>query len=598
MEMAKLGEQIILVKAGGYMRSIDEDEFLACLEDYRIRYFPENTSLIAMEDFSGIQGAEAEARKKYVAYFKDNDFLIGGIIYNLSPLFKISFNLAKRLQIYGKDMYAEDSYADAVERAIKIIHHHGRERLHYPNQKGLRHLSPLKSGLLYLKIRFYRFQPEFRRFKLNFLSSLNRSLTRHYSDVLLKYIASIDWQQERVSPEASPKYSDPAINQVFDAVGFIKSEIDRLIQERLQAEQELRESEARYRQLVEHAKAGILQFNRDTGCLESFNDVLFDITGYTRAEITSMSVFDLMTEESQIAYKQRYDRLLAGEAISPDAIYQLVTKNGEIRWVLINTNRPFLDGKPDIANVVLSDITELKRIENQFLEYQSKLKSLSVRLSKTQEDERRRLASRLHDSVSQELFGVHLMLNTFEKKLGNASHSQEVRRVKDQIQKVIKDTKTLTFDLSPPVLYDFGLQEALETLAASIEDKYGISIKSWFSGSLDEVGDEMRIILYRIISELMMNTVKHANAREIRISLNNSDHLMTVDFEDDGIGFDAEQMHTETFTYEGFGIFDIREKISHLGGNIVIDSTPGSGTAIMMEVPMMGNPSNQQAAGE
>ncbi len=602
VEMARLGDRILLAKASGYVRSVDMSEAINITDDYYRRHFQSSQNLVLIEDYSDVEGAEADARKQYFEYYKDHDLFIAGIFYNLPALFKISYNLGKRLQFFKDPAYAVDNYSQAIDVALQIIKQIGPHEEKRPDINSLRIKTPNRF-FLYSGVKDFSnsvasgFRKQFVRYFLSLGSRFNRRFTRYIAELLLDYIQSIDWRKDGLQASVPEKYGDGSLNKVFEAISYIKYEIDRLIGEQMAADHDLKESEARYRQLVEHAKVGIMQFNRDTGRLESFNDVLFDITGYTREESTAMTVFDLMTEESQKIYKERYDRLLAGETLSPDVVYQLVTKNGDIRWVLINTSRPFLSGKPDLVNVVLSDITELKRIENQLLEYQSKLKSLSVQLSKTQENERRLLASRLHDSVSQELFAAHLLLNTFEKKLKDATHRKEIKRIKDQIQKVIKDTKTLTFDLSPPVLYDFGLQEALESLAASVENKYGISIRTWFSGNLDEVGDEIRIIIYRIISELMQNTVKHADAREIRISLNNSDHLLTVDFEDDGIGFDAGQMHADTSSYEGFGIFDIREKINHLGGNIEIDSTPGSGTAIMMEVPV-GMAFNQQAAGE
>jgi|SRR6056297_1747585 len=601
---AKLGDRILLVKATGYVRSGDMSEAINFIDAYCRRHFESFKNLVLIEDYTDVEGAEAGARKQYFRYYKDHGLFIAGIIFNLPRLFKISYNLAKRLQFFREPVYAVDNYSQAIDTALQIIRQTDPHEEQHPDINSLSVAIPnrffLYSGVQdFLGAAASGLRKRFMRYFLSLGSRFNKRFARYTAELLLDYIESIDWQKEGGESSLPVKYGDESINRVFEAISYIKHEIDRLIDEQMAADHELKKSEARYRQLVEHAKAGILWFNRDTGHLESFNDVLFDITGYTRSEITSMSVLDLLNPESQEVYKQRYERLLAGETLSPDVVYQLVTKSGDIRWVLINTSRPFLDGKPDTVHVVLSDITELKRIENQLREYQSKLKSLSIQLSKTQEDERRMLASRLHDGVSQELFAAHLQLNTFEKKLGDATYSLEIRHIRDQIQKVIKETKTLTFDLSPPVLYDFGLQEALESLAATTEEKYGILIRRWYSGDLDKVGDEIKIIIYRIISELLQNTVKHSGARQIRISLNHSEPLMTVDFEDDGIGFDSEGIHADASGYEGFGIFDIREKITHLGGNIVIDSSPERGTAIMMEVPVpMENLDSQQAAGQ
>jgi len=593
VEMAKLGERIFLVKATGYVRSADMTVSLSLIDRFLSENFDSEKNVILIEDYSDVKGAETDARKQYVDYFKDHRQMMAGVLYNMPPLFKISYHLATRLQFFDAPLYAVSDYSQAISVAMQII-----------DQAPLGSPPPSGKGAFSVTIpnRFsiYATLPDFskafaagikNRFKavsLRLLSRFNQALTRQYAERLLDYIQSIDWQHEGVLPAAGSKSKsgDQSINRVFEAIGYVKFEIDRLINEKMAAEQELKASEQSYRQVVEHAKAAIMEINIKTGKMESFNDVLSDITGYTREEIMSMTAFDLMTEESQKNYIARYNRLLAGESISPDVIYQVITKSGDMRWVLLNTSRTYLAGEPHRTNVVLSDITEMKRIEAKLLDYQAKLKSLSIQLSKTQEKERRMLASRLHDSVSQELFAAQLQLNAFEKKLAGVEPPQTVKPVKDQIQKVIRETKRLTFDLSPPVLYDFGLQEALESLGESVAVKYDIPVKTWYSGNLDKVDDEIKIVLYRILNELIHNSVKHARPGEIRISLHNSGHLISVDVEDDGIGFDADNLQTETAAYEGFGIFDIREKIQHLGGNLAIDSKPGAGTAIMIEVPM------------
>ncbi len=599
VEMAKLGERIFLVKATGYVRSADMTVSLSLTDRFLSENFNSEKNVILIEDYSDMKGAETDARKQYVDYFKDHPQMMAGVLYNMPPLFKISYHLAKRLQFFDAPLYAVSDYSQAIRVAMQMMAQASSDSAWPAGKNDFSVTIPNRFSVYatlsdFSKAFITGIKKQFEAYSLRLLGRFNRQLTRQYADRLLDYIQSIDWQHDGALPAAGSKSKsgDQSINQVFEAIGYVKFEIDRLIKEKTAADRELKASEQRYRQLVEHARAGIMEINLKTGKMESFNEVLTGITGYTREEIISMTIFDMMSEDSRKDYTERYNRMLSGESISPDAIYQVVTKNGDLRWVLINTSRTFLDGEPDTANIVLSDITELKRIENQFMDYQAKLKSLSIQLSKTQEKERRMLASRLHDSVSQELFAAQLQLNTFEKKLAGGEPLQTVKPVKDQIQKVIRETKRLTFDLSPPVLYDFGLQEALESLGESVAAKYDIPVKTWYSGNLDKIDDEIKIVLYRILNELIHNSVKHARTEEIRISLHNSGHLISVDVEDDGIGFDADNLQTETAAYEGFGIFDIREKIQHLGGNLAIDSKPGAGTSIMIEVPVGDNLSN------
>jgi len=585
MEIAALGDWIILIKTTGYMRSEDEDEFLSLFEAYQAGSFKEGKGLVVVEDYADLKGADPEARKKYLNYFKNCSFLLGGVIYHISPLFRISFKLAKRLQIFDRQMYAEDTYAGAIDRALNILEENGIGRgakvgVSAPSR------SFLKTAVSELNIPFRRFLSKLRQWRLAALFFLNRSFARHYSQALLKYISAIDWGTHGASPVAPQSYNNPEIRQVFDAIGFIKSEVDRLIQERLQAEQEFKESEARYRQLVEHAQAGIFEFDFATRRILSLNEALLEITEYSRDEMLSMNPLDLMTEESRQIYENRFQTLIAGGTIGSDMAYQMIAKSGKYKWVLFNTKITFSDGQPEKASVVLSDITEMKRIEGKLLEYQAKLQGLSMQLSKTQETERRKLASQLHDSVSQELFVAQLQLNALAKHAAENNHKKELNQIRDQIQKIIKDTKTLTFDLSPPILYDYGLKEAIEALAQSTENNHGISVHPRFSGDIERLDTDRNIILYRCIGELFSNTLKHAGADKICIAIDCRDGVLQVDFRDNGVGFDKNRIETPAHGGDGFGLFDIREKMQHLGGKLEIEAARGDGTHILMKLPL------------
>jgi len=218
--------------------------------------------------------------------------------------------------------------------------------------------------------------------------------------------------------------------------------------------------------------------------------------------------------------------------------------------------------------------------------YQSKLKQLSIELSKSEESQKRHLASRLHEGVGQELFVAQLKLNELEKALDDPEHQHQLDEIREQILRSIKEVKGVTYDLSPPVLYDLGLKEAVQSLAKSIESKYHLPVKVRFSGPLGSINDEIKIITYRVMKEIVQNTVKHARAGFVDIIINNDNNTLNVDVTDNGGGFDAEGMIVSQYTSDGFGLFDVREKINHLGGQLTIRSTPGSGTRISLNIPV------------
>jgi PAS domain S-box-containing protein len=590
--IARLGDNIILMKSFGYATSFAESEMLAFIDDFIARHCGVKHGIIYMEDYSGLQGVDSEARKKYITYFKGKtrDVFIGVILYTLPPVFKISFNLAKKLHIYASRAHAVDTYEEAIDLAFKLINQ--SDPPHSPDHDNTVSAANIGNRFTHTTTRsmlnafFHRVSAKLTELRFFFTEKVKHHLIRQYSEELLKYIESIDWQASGVQPPESILYKDISLKKVFDAISFVKSEIDSLMEERAAAEMVLQESESKYRLLVEHAKAGFLEYDYHTNRLMSVNDELVKCSGYSEEELLSMNPIDLFTEESQKIFSERLKRILSGEPISHEIIYQCINKNQDILWWMLNADVKYLNGRPDKANVVVTDITSLKQAENKLLEYQEKLKRLSIRLSMAEEDQRRSMASHLHETIGQELFVMQLQLKTFEKSIDNPSFLLPLGKIKEQLLKIIKETKALTFDLSPPVLYDLGLEEALKTLSETIASKYNIRVQTYFDGEMDTIKDEIKAILYRNVKELIHNSVKHANAKTITIRLKNSQNRLYIGFRDDGIGFDAANYKSKKSPNDGFGLFDIKEKLNYLGGHLTIESTASLGTSVTMEVPL------------
>jgi len=585
----KLGNNMLMQKSYGYADSPSESELIAFIDGFIAKHFKSESRIVYIEDYSGLTGVAAESRKKFITYFKNNDFVIGMVLYQLPPIFKISFNLAKKLHITAAKAHAVYTYEQAFDLAKRIIDQGSDSHISDDNQSvgvpGNENRLPeaVRSGIFGF---FSRLFAKLKAGGLFFTQKARQNLAQKYSEELIKYIAAIDWRTPGLHPAGNLLSDDIGSKKVFDAISFVKSEVDLLMEERGTAEAVIKESEARYRLLLKHAKAGFLEYDYVTDRIISVNDEFIQMTGYPEHELLEMAPLKLLTPESQKIFINRLNQLQSGEPISQDIVYQGFTKNNDIRWWLLNSNVIFEKNRPVGANVVLTDITKLKHTEKQLLEYQEKLKRLSIRLSMIEEDQRRSMASHLHETIGQELFVLQLQLNTFEKSIDNPELLSSLTKIKKQLLKIIKETKSLTFDLSPPVLYDFGFEEALKALAEMIESKHDIHVETCFEGEMDAFEDEIKVILYRNVKELLHNSVKHAVAENIIMRLKGSPSGLNVELRDDGVGFDADHYINDTAAHEGLGLFDIKEKLNHLGGRLTIDSKPGQGTSICMRVPL------------
>jgi PAS domain S-box-containing protein len=212
-----------------------------------------------------------------------------------------------------------------------------------------------------------------------------------------------------------------------------------------------------------------------------------------------------------------------------------------------------------------------------------RLLALSRRLVEVQEGERRYIASELHDEVGQALTGLTLGLQLIDKKAGDQQIVRaEVAAMNSMLEGVLEGLHRLAMDLRPASLDHLGLATALRQHVAMVGDKYGLAAQFEVVGLRDRLPDEMEIAFYRMVQEALNNVVRHARARRVDVILEQQENRLVLIIEDDGVGFDPEATMRKS---ERLGLFGLRERAEMFGGKLVIESTAGKGTTIVVEVP-------------
>ncbi len=245
---------------------------------------------------------------------------------------------------------------------------------------------------------------------------------------------------------------------------------------------------------------------------------------------------------------------------------------------------------------LLLEVEERKKKEQELLGYQQRLRHLSSTLLQTEERERRHIATEIHDRIGQALAVTKIQLGVLQAEVDSQDLKMKVENIRGVLSQTIRDTRTLSFELSPPVLYELGLQAALEWLAEIIRRQNGLKIDVTGDGSDQTLDAGKRVVLFRTCRELLFNVVKHADARHARVSLRSDGAVIKVKILDDGTGFDPELLQTGYDPFvRGFGLFSIREQLQHQGGTFEIDSGPGRGSAVTIVMPlsMAGKPEEE-----
>ena len=230
---------------------------------------------------------------------------------------------------------------------------------------------------------------------------------------------------------------------------------------------------------------------------------------------------------------------------------------------------------------------ELQESEQKLREHEEQLKLLASELSLAEERERRRIASGIHDDIAQRLALAKLGLQSIQNKILDSNIISSLKNQCETIDRIMEDARSLTFELSNPLLYEIGLEPAIESyLMEQIQEKCDIKCKFSSKGPHLSLDEDIRVVLYQGTRELLTNTVKYANASQVEVRIIKSNALISIVVEDDGIGFNPSKLDTPKRDKGGFGLFNIRERLEYLGGKLNIQSTPNKGTCVTMNIPL------------
>ena len=351
-----------------------------------------------------------------------------------------------------------------------------------------------------------------------------------------------------------------------------------------------------FRDALTSAGEGVLMVDH-TGRVLFANPAAARVFGFEGEELTDMSVDLLLPERFRDIHAGRRAEYLAAPSsrqMGRNRDFVGRRKDGSefpIEVALSTMTRE--DGPVVVAFV--TDVTERRGAERQIRAYQDRLRRMAFDAVLTEQRERRRIAIELHDRIGHALALAQIKLTSFRPDLAGASRAA-VDGAVELLEQAIADQHTLIFDLSPPVLYDLGLKEALAWLAEDVEKRHGVQIEVVDDGADKPLDDAAKAVVFRAVRELIMNVLKHAKA-PARASLRRADDHLEVEVEDYGVGFDPDAP-TDRPSGGGFGLLSVGEQISSLGGTLTIESAPQRGTRVSVRVPLQASEARRSQGSE
>ena len=347
-----------------------------------------------------------------------------------------------------------------------------------------------------------------------------------------------------------------------------------------------RESEERYRDLYENIPFMYFTVGRN-GTVLRVNTMGARELGYTAEELIGEPVTDVFHPDDRAAAIARIAQCVEepGKVLKWDLRKR--RKDGSVMWVH-ESARAIPDGDGLVVLVVCENVTERKLAERQLLDHQQTIQALALDAALAEERERKRIAAGLHDDVGQNLALAKRMLVELRQPGVTADPAlvDRLLEVEERIGQTIDSIRSLTFELSSPVLYVLGLEAALKDLGERIVATSGSKFRFETDGQPKLLGEESTIVLFRVTRELLVNCVKHAGASGVEVEVSRADDKIQVTVSDDGVGIPPSTQKSGSLFCAGFGLWNARRQVTAIGGTLALEPRDPRGLRVVLTTPL------------
>lgn len=270
----------------------------------------------------------------------------------------------------------------------------------------------------------------------------------------------------------------------------------------------------------------------------------------------------------------------------PDEIGQLASALEDMRRALARAFDEVSTANADLERRVEDRTRELSQLYAALQQHDARRGQLLRKVIAAQEEERKRLARELHDETSQQLTALAMQLEMLAPELQKPVNIARLNEGRALVSRMVDDLHRVIYDLRPSMLDDLGLLPAIRWFAERRLVARGIEVHFEFPEAPLELSPEVRTAVYRVVQEALTNIERHAQAETVMVACSVSQNRLVVEVEDDGVGFDPDEMRQPRETGQGLGLLGMRERLSLLGGTCDVESHPGQGTQVVVTLPL------------
>jgi PAS domain S-box-containing protein len=370
-------------------------------------------------------------------------------------------------------------------------------------------------------------------------------------------------------------------------LSYSNLKLAKAMSEQQRIEATLRQSKEHFRRLTKLSPVPVAIISRQ-GDIEYVNDRFLTTFGYNLDDIPNLEAWWRRAYpdkgyrlKGMANWRQAVEKAERDHTDIEPSESRVTCKDGTVRLAEIIGTRI---GSKNL--VILQDITERKRAEAEIIRQSDQLRALSARLADVEETGREHLARELHDQVCQSLTALSLTLNLLQTQMPPKAAAKLLGRMAEavalveQIGETIRDVMA---ELRPPMLDDYGLLSALHWYGTEFSGKTGIGVDVQGQEAVPRLAAPVELALFRIVQEAMANVAKHARATKILLTQAEENGTLRLVVADNGVGFDQERLGQPEGRHL-WGLMSMSERAAAAGGRCHIDSQPGQGTRVVVEV--------------
>jgi PAS domain S-box-containing protein len=353
------------------------------------------------------------------------------------------------------------------------------------------------------------------------------------------------------------------------------------ITEQKLSEEKIRLSEQKYKFLFDSNPMPMWMRSMEDGLIIDVNKAACDAYGYTREEFFKMGPIDLRHPDQVKEFLKEFKKDMS----SPEnrGIWKHRKKDNTYVDVEIYV-QDIIYNKKKARLILAKDVTERLEAEKQLHQSYQEIRKLVSYLQNIREEERTNMAREIHDQLGQQLTVMKMDISWMYKKMQDAEKPvrDRMQELKDIMDDTVKLVRRLSADLRPSLLDDMGLIAAIEWHLSEMEKRSGISITLECLKEEPSLSKESKTNLFRILQESLTNVSRHAKATNVTVILEKKANDIVMTIRDNGVGFDSEKIAAK----RTLGLLGMRERTSMMGGTYEISSSPGSGTTVLVSIPL------------